>query len=332
MLVKVGVVDLSVIENEKDRKLNVRINSDYLYKSIYQLDDGDKVIVIDRDDITDYYKILFTKKGEFDVNVGYVTCKYLNVTEFYSRTYESLEYLKLRKEPSWKCNAVFDGIIKPYELIDVLEIKDGWAMFYNSRTLCYAPIEFLKEVKAAEDYLVNQTTDRYIIADRVNKGETIKISEIVGNYGVQVIAGQKYYIPLSCIEKKDSGSLTDAEKIVALTKAQLGKPYKWGEEGPDYFDCSGLAWYVYKEVTGMKLPRVSRDMAKVGKPVLSKNDILPADLIFFDSNDDGVVNHVGVYIGDNMMIHSPKEGDVVKIANITSSYWSKRYVTARRFL
>ena len=54
--------------------------------------------------------------------------------------------------------------------------------------------------------------------------------------------------------------------------------------------------------------------------------------MFFSFEGNGVVNHVGIYIGDGKMIHSPKTGDVVKVANITTSYWQSRFVTGKRMI
>ncbi|WFB08930.1 NlpC/P60 family protein [Streptomyces sp. LX-29] len=110
----------------------------------------------------------------------------------------------------------------------------------------------------------------------------------------------------------DSGShATKAERAIAFARAQLGKPYVWGATGPGSYDCSGLTQAAWKsaEVT---LPRTTWDQVKVGQRVAT-SELIPGDLVFF--YDD--ISHVGLYIGDGMMIHAPKPGDVVKIAPIT---------------
>lgn len=330
MLVKVGIVDLSSTVNENDRKLNVRINSDYTYKSIYELDDKEKVVVLDKDDVTKWYKISFVRKDSSSADIGWVSDEYIKISEYQTKTFETKDYIKLRLEPVWRTSRVL-GVVSPNELVDVLTIENGWATVHQSGCLCYISTDVLKEVKEVEKYKVKYNTKCYTESHVLDKDSTVDISEIIGDFGIMVMNGRKFYIPLSSIEKLN-GDLTVADKIVALAKAQLGKPYEWGEEGPESFDCSGLIWYVYKEVTGLKIPRVSRDMVKVGKPILSINDIQPADLLFFDTTGDGIVNHVGIYIGNNEMIHSPQKGDVVKIANITSNYWVNRYRGSRRIL
>jgi cell wall-associated NlpC family hydrolase len=58
----------------------------------------------------------------------------------------------------------------------------------------------------------------------------------------------------------------------------------------------------------------------------------PGDLVFFSFNSNDKIDHVGIYIGNGQMIHSPKTGDTVKITNINVTYWQQRYVTSRRII
>ncbi|WP_413101737.1 NlpC/P60 family protein [Streptomyces sp. Inha503] len=102
-----------------------------------------------------------------------------------------------------------------------------------------------------------------------------------------------------------------AAQAIAFAKAQLGKPYVWGATGPSSFDCSGLTQAAWKSA-GISLPRTTWDQVKAGTRV-STSQLHPGDLVFF--YDD--ISHVGLYIGDGMMIHAPKPGDVVKKAPIT---------------
>ncbi|MER8154836.1 NlpC/P60 family protein [Streptomyces sp. NPDC094472] len=102
-----------------------------------------------------------------------------------------------------------------------------------------------------------------------------------------------------------------AAQAIAFAKSQLGKPYVWGATGPSSFDCSGLTQAAWK-AAGISLPRTTWDQVKVGTRV-STSELQPGDLVFF--YDD--ISHVGLYIGDGMMIHAPKPGDVVKKAPIT---------------
>ncbi len=101
---------------------------------------------------------------------------------------------------------------------------------------------------------------------------------------------------------------------LAWAFAQLGKPYLWGATGPDSFDCSGLTQYVWR-AAGVSIPRVSEDQYAWTVPV-PLSDLLPGDLVFFGTTD---IHHVGIYIGDGLMINAPHTGDVVRVSSI---WWS----------
>ncbi|MEU8980136.1 NlpC/P60 family protein [Streptomyces sp. NPDC048309] len=108
----------------------------------------------------------------------------------------------------------------------------------------------------------------------------------------------------------DSSYATKAAKALAFARAQVGKPYVWGATGPDSYDCSGFTQAAWK-AAGVTLPRVTYDQVNAGTTV-SLADAQPGDLVFF--YDD--VSHVGLYIGNGMMIHAPKPGAYVREESI----------------
>ncbi|MER5519154.1 NlpC/P60 family protein [Streptomyces sp. NPDC002763] len=103
---------------------------------------------------------------------------------------------------------------------------------------------------------------------------------------------------------------TKAAKAIAFARAQIGKPYVWGATGPGSYDCSGLSQAAWK-AAGVSLPRTTYDQVNAGTTV-SLTDAQPGDLVFF--YDD--VSHVGIYIGNGMMIHAPKPGAYVREESI----------------
>ena len=131
--------------------------------------------------------------------------------------------------------------------------------------------------------------------------------------------------------ENDQPSIDKAQAVVDLATKQLGKPYLWGAEGPDSFDCSGLIYYVYKNAAKINLPRTSTEQSSVGTTI-SISNLKPGDLIFSSTDGSGRVNHVGIYVGNDEMIHSPKAGDVVKKVNINTSYWKESYIVSKRVL
>lgn len=112
----------------------------------------------------------------------------------------------------------------------------------------------------------------------------------------------------------------------------LGIKYLFGGTGPEMggFDCSGLVRKVFGDALGLNLPRTAAEMARIGDKVGSK-DLKPGDLVFFNTMRRAF-SHVGIYVGDNKFLHSPSRGGVVRVEEIDSSYWMKRFNGARRLV
>ena len=107
------------------------------------------------------------------------------------------------------------------------------------------------------------------------------------------------------------------QAVVADAQQYLGVPYQWGSNDPSTgLDCSGLVQRVYSDL-GMSLPRTSEEQATVGTPVSSLAQAQPGDLVFFGGNGyDGTPSspgHVGIYIGNGMMIDAPRPGTAVQV-------------------
>ena len=90
-----------------------------------------------------------------------------------------------------------------------------------------------------------------------------------------------------------------------------GRPYVWGAAGPRAFDCSGLVQWAYR-AAGVRLPKYTLDQFHAGLPV-PRDRLRPGDLVFFYPP---TMHHVGIYIGDGMMVHAPHTGDVVRVGPI----------------
>jgi peptidoglycan DL-endopeptidase CwlO len=119
-----------------------------------------------------------------------------------------------------------------------------------------------------------------------------------------------------------------ARAAVRWALAQLGDPYRWGAVGPDAFDCSGLTSSAYR-AAGTAIPRVSRAQWNAGPHVAVAN-LLPGDLVFYADNtrDPATIHHVGMYIGNGLMVHAPHTGAVVQVASI----WREGYIGATRIV
>ncbi len=136
--------------------------------------------------------------------------------------------------------------------------------------------------------------------------------DTAADHGVSVVAGP---VP--------QGG-TAAAVAVGYALGQLGLPYRWGAEGPDSFDCSGLTQAAY-EAAGIQLPRVAQDQYNAGPHVPAGAPLQPGDLVFFGSSTSDVT-HVGMVVGNGNMVDAPHSGAVVRV----EPYQRSSYLGATR--
>lgn len=137
------------------------------------------------------------------------------------------------------------------------------------------------------------------------------------------------------VKKKEPKPKTPVTfKVAEFAKKKLGTKYVWGATGPNKFDCSGFTREVYKSTTGIKIPRVSRDQAKVGTYV-KFSELRRGDMVFFDTEKKytGKVNHVGIYLSNNNFIHASSARKKVIITNFKKKpFYKKRFLWGRRIV
>lgn len=110
----------------------------------------------------------------------------------------------------------------------------------------------------------------------------------------------------------------------------MGIAYKWGGNTPTTgMDCSGFVRYVYQKSLGINLPRTAAEQARVGKRI-SIDNLEPGDLIFFNSRR-GSNTHVGIYLGNNKFIQSPRTGENIQISDLSGN-WRKNFNGAKRIV
>lgn len=130
------------------------------------------------------------------------------------------------------------------------------------------------------------------------------------------------------LPSRSAAVTTQGQAVVEIAKQYLGIPYRYGGNSPATgFDCSGFVKYVYSQM-GVNLNRVAADQMLNGIWV-DPSQLQPGDIIGF-YNSSGYISHVGIYVGNGMMIHSPQTGDVVKYESITYGNYSTRGMHCRR--
>lgn len=119
-------------------------------------------------------------------------------------------------------------------------------------------------------------------------------------------------------------------ELVNVAQQFIGVPYQWGDASQVLgFDCSGLTMMVY-QLIGLDMPRISRDQFRRGREV-GRDQLRPGDLVFFSTDFQAEVSHVGIYQGDDLFIHAPRSGKTVSRANLSSVYFHKRFLGGRAY-
>ncbi len=115
---------------------------------------------------------------------------------------------------------------------------------------------------------------------------------------------------------------------IDLAARLIGRPYVWGAEGPNSFDCSGLTQYVYQQF-GVELPRRAINQSRIGDAAGRR--LQRGDLLFFSTDTRrSEVTHVGLYEGDGVMIDASKRHGRVRRDDLSDRYWVERFMFARR--
>ena len=120
-----------------------------------------------------------------------------------------------------------------------------------------------------------------------------------------------------------------ASELVMNAMGFLGVPYRRGGASAETgFDCSGFVRAMYQQTVGLILPRRA-DQQAAATTTIDKSELRPGDLVFFNTMRR-TFSHVGIYIGDNKFIHSPRSGSEVRVEDMRLGYWQARFNGARR--
>lgn len=120
-----------------------------------------------------------------------------------------------------------------------------------------------------------------------------------------------------------------ASDVLTQAMGLLGVPYQNGGTSEETgFDCSGFVRHLYEKSFGRLLPRRANEQAKATETI-ERDDLKPGDLVFFNTMKRAF-SHVGIYMGDGKFIHAPRAGKSIRVDDMRSAYWQKRFNGARR--
>ncbi len=264
-------------------------------------------VVVLLDKVGDWYHVLF------NLREGYMHGDYLNTAavENVELGYGKVNYAKvnMRTGPSTSYKAI--GQSSKNDLAYIIGINRQWYKVIWNDTVCYIRSDYLDLTEAPYENRASAKSPLFF-----RGGKTT---------GTPVSAGTLK----SSANYAGSQASAKAAAIVATAKKYIGVPYVWGGTSPSGFDCSGLVQYVFRQ-HGILLNRTCVTQYKQGVYV-SKGNLRPGDLVFFQNTYGSGISHVGIYIGGGQFIHASSSRGVM-ISSLSNSYWLSHYYGARRVL
>lgn len=236
------------------------------------------------------------------------------VTELNKTGYVSSDGLNIRTEPNTS-SEIIHSLSFNAKVTITGEIENWYQIDYKDQ-VGYVSKKYISDTRLPE------TTSRGGV-DRTAKANTSQETE-----KKEEVSSTQNNVEE---QKQTSNSNVTGAQVVEYAKQYLGYKYKAGGATPSTgFDCSGFTSYVFKHF-GISLNRSSSGQIKNGIAV-EKNNWQQGDILVYKNESKTAIGHVGIYIGNGNFIHSANKKEGVKITSTSSSYYSQRYVGARRVI
>lgn len=222
--------------------------------------------------------------------------------------------------------AVEAEIKKDLALSESMLLSESEKTIKNSNSTIGQLNAAIEELRAARSKVILASVDDKIV-DLIEKAKDIVADKKAAEAEAAASASRLPNSSTSISAPISSSASATGSAIVKYSYNFLGIPYVWGGTTTSGLDCSGFTKLVYAHF-GINLPRVSRDQAKVGTYV-PISQAQPGDLVYFGQTN---VTHIGIYIGNNQMIHAPSPGKSVMISSMTWHLNNYNIVGARRVI
>lgn len=235
------------------------------------------------------------------------------ITEISKVGYVKADGLNIRKEPTTSSEAIHS--LSFNSKITITGEVDGWYRINYEGKVGFVSQKYVSDTKLPEN------TSRGGV-DRTSANE-------VNEKNVEVSSAETNDVN----EEQEEEAVTETvtgNQVVEYAKKYLGYKYVAGGSSPKGFDCSGFTTYVFKHF-GISLNRASKGQIKNGVAV-EKSKLQAGDLVIFNNESNSAIGHVGIYIGSGKFIHAANKKEGVTITELSMSYYSKRYVGARRVI
>lgn len=134
-------------------------------------------------------------------------------------------------------------------------------------------------------------------------------------------------VPMPTTAPRDDAVEPVGSEIAMRAISLLGRPYQWGGNGPETFDCSGLVRYVHQQL-GISVPRTAADQFSAAQPI-EVDELQPGDLLFFRL-ESRRISHVAIYAGEGRFVHAPQSGRSVELRTLDDRFYRPRLAGAGR--
>ena len=230
-------------------------------------------------------------------------------------------YANIHSEPRFNSEMVTQALF--FESLEVVSDQNNWLevcqwdgykgyvhKFYLSNDESYGHSQLNLTCRYTDVY-IDKNFETSVLT--VPFGAIVKYNDIIENGYIINIDSKEYYIK----QFVDNRDLSKRQKVLHYCRILMGSPYLWGGKTPFGYDCSGLIQSIYKMVE-INFSRDTSDQIQDSRfSSISINDAQPGDIVFFDFDNNGV-DHVGIWYGDDMVVHCSGQVKVQSIYDNSS--------------
>jgi uncharacterized protein YraI len=291
--------------------LNLRSGPGLTYSIITTIPRGAVVVVYERAN-SEWLRV------NFHGTVGYATCQFLE-TILPARNFAALgrvegHLVNIRSGPSTTSTVL--SVVAENTDIDVIGVNNGWFKVLHGSHVGYVRSDIMRVIGAPRPGVLPAHSNAATTASPVSA--VVPIAPVVSAAPVAPRPAPDPNLPL-------------AEQVVEFARGYLGTRYVWGGSSPAGFDCSGFVSYIMRNFD-ISLRRVANDQFHNNGTRISRDELVPGDLVFFSSNNGRSITHVGIYIGDNYFIHSSSARNGVVISSLNTAWHRSTWAGANRII
>lgn len=241
------------------------------------------------------------------------------------------------------------GSLKLNTLVNIVSSANGWYQITTNSISGYVSADYITlgsdPLAEPEEGMITHAAlnvrtgpgTSYTKISSLSRGTIVKVLDKVNGWYKISYGSVTGYVSGSYVIILESSPSTSrvGQAAAAMAASLIGCKYVYGAEGPSTFDCSGLSYYIFKQL-GYTLSRGSSGQYQNNGVFVSRNDIQPGDLVFFFDakydNSGGTLptTHMGIYVGNNQFIHASTTTRTVKYSDLFGGYYESRIVGFKR--